>query len=171
MLGYHQVLTAVRFTASDEHWNPPPDPPVRDPLGPALRRVNDQRGAASPFATRWGPAIGWAVVILVATSVPSSALPRVDIIVADKVVHFSMYAVFGVLVARSLDGIRSVKAFFAALAMLVVFGLLDEVHQSLVPGRSTDVLDWFADSLGALMGLLMGKFLLPLARTRQDLPT
>ena len=171
MLRYHQVSTAVRFTASDAPWKPPPDPVVRTPRAPALRRVNDPRGAASPFATRWGPAIGWAAVILVATSVPSSILPTVSYPMADKVVHFALYGVLGALVARSLDGVRSVKTFLAALAVLVVFGLLDELHQVLMPGRSSDVLDWLADCAGALTGLITGRFLLPLARARQDLPT
>lgn len=133
--------------------------------------MNHQRGAASPSATRWGPAVGWALLILVATSIPSAAIPRLNFTLADKFVHFGMYAVFGLLVARSVDGVRTVRTFLAALAMLVVFGLVDELHQALIPGRSTELLDWLADSLGALTGLLLGKFLLPLAPARQDLPT
>lgn len=105
-----------------------------------------------------------------ATSLPGSAIPTAPFAVSDKLVHLMMYAVLGILVARASDGLRSAKGFLATLASLVVFGLVDELHQSLVPGRSTDIRDWAADALGALLGLVLGLFLFPSAPMRRTPP-
>jgi VanZ family protein len=40
-----------------------------------------------------------------------------------------------------------------ALAIAAAYGIFDELHQSFVPGRSADILDWFADVCGALIGI------------------
>lgn len=87
---------------------------------------------------------------------------------ADKIVHFSMYATLGILVARALMVPRTRVALFSAIAWITVFGLLDEVHQHWIAGREASVLDWAADILGATVGLFAAHFLLSLALRRQD---
>jgi len=47
---------------------------------------------------RWLPPLVWAGVILVITSLPGSAVPQ-RLAPFDKVVHFTMYGIFAVLVA------------------------------------------------------------------------
>lgn len=89
----------------------------------------------------------------------------------DKVVHFSVYAVLGLLVTRALDVPRTRVALLSAIASMTVFGLLDEVHQHWIPGRDASIADWAADILGATVGLLAANHLLSLARKRPDLPT
>ena len=42
---------------------------------------------------------------------------------------------------------------------LVSFGISDEIHQSFVPGRSPDLWDLVADSLGALLGAYLAPLL------------
>lgn len=42
-----------------------------------------------------------------------------------------------------------------AVALCVVWGVVDEVHQSFVPGRFPDVFDVLADSVGAVLGTLL----------------
>ena len=114
--------------------------------------------------------LGWSGVILLFTSWPS---PNVDLHVAgaDKVVHFSLYAILGALVARALLTPRTRIGLLAALAWMTVFGMLDEVHQYWIPGRETSVADWGADILGATVGLLAAHLLLSLALRRQDQQT
>ncbi len=109
-------------------------------------------------------------MILILTSWPS---PQVSTKVAwsDKIVHFSVYAVLGHLVARALAAPRSRATLLAAVAGMCVFGMLDEVHQAWIPGRDASIADWMADLLGATVGLLVSHHLLSLAPTRQDLPT
>ena len=38
------------------------------------------------------------------------------------------------------------------MALASLYGATDEFHQSFVPGRDSDVLDWVADTLGAALG-------------------
>lgn len=90
---------------------------------------------------------------------------------ADKLVHFSLYAVLGALVARALAAPRARRGLVLAAAQLMLFGALDEWHQQFVPGRSAELADWVADLLGALVGLLAAHHLLPLAHSRQDIST
>ncbi len=73
----------------------------------------------------------------------------------DKVAHFSVYGLLATLVCRQGRGWRA--ALWALLAVSA-FGASDEWHQSFVPGRSTELADWIADTAGAALaiGLYMG---------------
>lgn len=64
----------------------------------------------------------------------------------DKVAHFAVYGLLGTLVCRLGRGWRGAGW---ALVLVSAFGATDEWHQSFVPGRSCDVFDWVADTLGA----------------------
>jgi VanZ family protein len=100
----------------------------------------------------------------VLTSVPGRDVPDVGVPHIDKVVHFAMYAVLGVLLARALGGKRAmargvarpaVRALAVAVVAVALFAAADEWHQRWVPGRSTDVLDWCADVAGGTLALLL----------------
>lgn len=71
----------------------------------------------------------------------------------DKSQHFLAYAGLGALTLRATSGgtLAGVtgRAALAAWAIVALYGASDEYHQSFVPGRSQDVLDWRADVLGA----------------------
>jgi VanZ family protein len=45
----------------------------------------------------------------------------------------------------------------AALALSSLYAISDELHQVFVAGRSPDVLDWVADSAGALAAVATGR--------------
>lgn len=103
----------------------------------------------------------WAAAITAASSFPGTAYPRVDVPMADKLVHAFIYGVLGALCARALmAGGRATGGRVLVLATLVagLFGVTDEVHQAFVPRRSPDVRDVVADLLGALIGagLMLG---------------
>lgn len=100
----------------------------------------------------------WLGAILTATSLPSSLLPNARIRHADKGVHFFMYGVLGLLFARAMHNPPRTTRFrviVAAFLMIVAIGALDEWHQQYIQGRSDDVADWMADSIGGLMGALI----------------
>ena len=102
--------------------------------------------------TRWIPVALWAGVILTGTSVPGVPEPGVPGL--DKVAHFAMYAVLGLLTARAIrGGVARPRAFLVALAAIAVFAAVDEWHQRLIPSRSAEVADWFADVSGATVGV------------------
>lgn len=69
----------------------------------------------------------------------------------DKVAHFSVYGLLGTLLCRALAPGWRGAAFALVLASL--FGASDEWHQSFVPGREADVLDWLADTSGAALAV------------------
>jgi VanZ family protein len=47
---------------------------------------------------------------------------------------------------------HTLRCFAVSFAIASLYGLSDEIHQAFVPNRSPDVLDWAADSTGALIG-------------------
>ncbi|GHB98415.1 VanZ family protein [Cerasicoccus arenae] len=69
----------------------------------------------------------------------------------DKVIHLLVYGLLATSIYRVSsptwpDGLRAVFA----ITLTVVFGLVDELHQSQTPGRMMDFADWLADSFGAI---------------------
>lgn len=72
--------------------------------------------------------------------------------IPDKLAHAVAY--FGLcVVVRLATGATIARpglAMFAAVGVSMLYGATDEWHQSFTPGRQPDVLDWVADSVGAL---------------------
>ena len=98
------------------------------------------------------PVVVYAGVIFFLSSQPTLPAPGINHF--DKVAHFSVYAGLAFLAARGMRGygpeLRSAAIFGAVLAAL--YGVSDEIHQSFVPGRSADVWDVLADTLGGAAG-------------------
>jgi hypothetical protein len=101
------------------------------------------------------PVVAYAGIIfwLSAQPNPLPFVPR-EWLSQDKVLHATEYAVLGglLVVALRLAGLRPARALLLALVLASAYGATDEVHQYFVPGRSADVLDWVADTLGATLG-------------------
>ena len=96
--------------------------------------------------------------LVAATSIPASKLP--DIEDADKYEHFVAYTILTILVSAALlvqNKSRYLKnsAFFLSVLFVSFYGLLDELHQMIIPGRNCSFLDWIADFSGALTGSLI----------------
>ena len=78
----------------------------------------------------------------------------------DKFVHLVLFLVFAVLFYASLaDDIFSGQfRYFPLLITLLTsigYGVLIEFFQHFVPGRDPDIYDVFADSTGALFGIVI----------------
>lgn len=98
----------------------------------------------------WGPALVWAAVIFALSSRPTLPIGLESGL--DKVAHFAAYAVLGAALAH---GQRATGwSWLAALALGLGYAFSDELHQSLVPGRSAELGDWIADALGTGAGIL-----------------
>jgi VanZ family protein len=70
-------------------------------------------------------------------------------------VHLVAYAGLGALAARATGtGLRGVswRAALGAILISSLYGVSDEYHQLFVPGRSFDVLDIAADTIGSVVG-------------------
>ena len=109
------------------------------------------------------PLIVYWIMLFIATTLPVSNLPSVDI--SDKIKHFSAFLGLSVLLSLTLiyqNKVLLFKKYFLTAALIIssLYGLLDEIHQSFVPGRNSEFLDWLADSLGSAVGVLIVFYLL-----------
>jgi VanZ family protein len=97
----------------------------------------------------WGPPAAWAALVFAVSSFPVR-VPGGGVAGLDKVAHFGIYAVLGLLLARAVG-----RAAWPAVALGWAYGASDEVHQMFVPGRSPEVADWLADAAGVLLGVFL----------------
>ncbi|MDQ3816941.1 MAG: VanZ family protein [Acidobacteriota bacterium] len=80
-------------------------------------------------------------------------------LVTRKAAHFTEYAILGWLAARAF--ISSSKQllrrrwFLSALALVCLYALTDEFHQSFVPSRTPSIYDSLIDMSGGLTALLL----------------
>lgn len=77
----------------------------------------------------------------------------------DKMAHMLEYSLFGLLVGRAIrftwtGGSRIVMT-LAAVGIGATIGLLDELYQSTVPGRSSDPYDWLIDVLAVTAAVVL----------------
>jgi VanZ family protein len=72
----------------------------------------------------------------------------------DRLLHAVGYALLGGLVAGALSAARfgAARAILIAAAIASGYGASDELHQAFVPGREPDLVDWAADTIGAVAG-------------------
>jgi VanZ family protein len=76
---------------------------------------------------------------------------------SDKLAHMAVYGLLGLLVVRALSDGRLAQVSWgraaAALGISLLYGLSDEWHQSMVPGRHSELMDVVADAVGAAAGV------------------
>ena len=97
--------------------------------------------------------VGWAALILALTSVPGSAVPDVGVDSGDKLAHLLLYGVLGALALRAAwNPTHPLRSIMVVALGVALFGAADELHQLIIPGRSADLVDWVADSIGGLTG-------------------
>jgi len=99
----------------------------------------------------WGPVLAYMALIFYQSSMTTAPLPGG---MNDKLAHASGYALLGLLVARAVAGgfPSPLDAHLAAIsvAITVLYAASDEWHQRFVPGRTADLADLAADTVGAL---------------------
>ncbi len=132
---------------------------------------------------RYGPLVSWILLISLASTGEFSVANTSEIIrpillwffpnlsearlaavhfLTRKAGHFTEYAVLAFLARRAF--ITSSHAFLQrywfqlGLLLIVIYGLLDEFHQSFVPSRTPSIYDSAIDVAGGLTVLLIFKF-------------
>ena len=106
------------------------------------------------------PAILWAFLIFLLSSIPADLIPLPNIFQFDKVIHIGIFFFFGLFIYRAynLFWTQSSFSFSRALATLLtvtIYGILDEFHQKFVPGRTPDVWDATADTTGGIFAIVL----------------
>ncbi len=78
----------------------------------------------------------------------------------DKVAHASVFGMLALVLDMALrhnrPGLPMYRRHLLVFVAVSCFGATDEWHQWFVPGRSCELGDWVADSLGGGLGLLAG---------------
>jgi VanZ family protein len=110
---------------------------------------------------RWAAVVAWMGLIFFL-----SAQPRLPLVMPtawsqaqDVIGHFTVYAVLSVLVWWALRGAGVRHPLLWALAATVFYSFTDEFHQSFVPNRHPDVFDLATDFVGAVIALLIVRWL------------
>lgn len=102
-------------------------------------------------------ALLWWGLIWLLSSLPSKELPQLHIFSLDKLAHYGVYFILGILLdrwlkSRDISGVRRILVFLAVL----ISALADEYHQYFIPGRSVSIYDFMANALGLGTAFLMG---------------
>lgn len=110
------------------------------------------------FAYYWLPVIVYCLIIFVQSSFPASKhLPAFDF--SDKLLHAAVYAVLGMLLYRALDAMHgrpsTVNIILLSIFLTALYGASDEFHQYFVPFRSAEFLDFAADVVGGIFGVMI----------------
>ena len=116
------------------------------------------------------PLILYWILILTLTSLPGVDVPNIQI--NDKIEHLLAYGGLGFLLNLSLriqNKFTLVKKYPAWFTVLIVsaYGALDELHQLFIPGRSCDILDWSADTIGVIIGVTIMTLLILAVEKKQ----
>lgn len=110
------------------------------------------------------PLIIYWIILFILTSLPTGlAIETRD--VSDKLLHFGAYGLLSVLLHLNMYfqnkfiRLKNSPATFT-LVIASIYGLIDEIHQMFVPGRSAEFLDWVADFSGSLLAVLITGYII-----------
>jgi VanZ family protein len=116
---------------------------------------------------RWGPVAAQMAAIFTLSSIPT--LPSLPGGLTNHTGHFIGYALLASLLLRAFAGAQwqgvTSSAAWRSVVFSSAYGVTDEFHQSFVPGRTTAVDDWVADTTGAAVAALV---ILWIARKRRS---
>ena len=75
----------------------------------------------------------------------------------DKLYHAGAYFILALFAWRFLKHFIAKPWLLAVVSLIFcsLYGISDEWHQSFVDGRSSDVYDWIADTIGAAIALFV----------------
>jgi len=107
-----------------------------------------------------GPMILWAIALFTQSSIPGDRIPDFEVFSHDKLIHFFIYVVFAATVNRAVANqgrfpLPARHHFLFTLIIVALFAASDEFHQYFVPNRSCDFFDWLADSVGAILCIVV----------------
>jgi len=114
------------------------------------------------------PVIIWGIITLYLLEIPSNHIPDFPFLEQfhlDKIVHFSIFFIFTILLIRSFSILNKYlfiknNAVIAALILSIIYGSLLEYLQGFsFIGRTRDILDLTANIIGSISGIPFLKFL------------
>ena len=116
-----------------------------------MAAVVNSSGPRKQFAIYWLPVVAWAIAIFVFSSIPGGKIASL-FPYQDAVFHFLEYLVFAVLINRAWEvyyrRCSGYRRFFLIFTFTLIYAIIDELHQSCVPGRNAALADIGFDALG-----------------------
>ena len=109
-------------------------------------------------AVRYGPVILWALLILTVSSIPNLSAPGTQFRFIDKIAHIIEYGIFGYLLTSAWippAKMYSRKRIVIVVTIGILYGILDEIYQSCIPGRESDPFDVLADAIGVCAAIVL----------------
>ena len=108
-----------------------------------------------PLAVYW-------LILFVMTSLPTDM--SISVGVSDKIEHFGAYGLLSVFLFLALkfqNHYSLLNNYPATFTILIasIYGIIDELHQLYIPGRSAQFFDWFADFTGSVLAVIILKYL------------
>ena len=97
-------------------------------------------------------------LMIVASSIEGNSIPQSYIFSLDKLIHFVEYCLLGILLICLFSDF-SKYPIAAGFTAGVFYSFIDELYQSTVFGRSSSILDVFADIVGLIFSIIIVKIL------------
>ncbi len=106
----------------------------------------------------WVPIFIYCLLIFIQSSYPSvETIP--SFLFSDKLLHFSAYALLGILFFRAFETFPALSNHHLTIIISILcaglYGASDEIHQYFVPGRNADIIDLAADFAGGFAGVMI----------------
>ena len=109
-----------------------------------------------PFLFYCLPILVYLALILGLSSMSSFPIRLSPGLHLDKLIHFFEYAILAFLVARAIAAMprieRGWSIWIVSSLVVLAVGCADECYQSIVPNRSSELLDLLADGIGGMVG-------------------
>lgn len=100
----------------------------------------------------------WAAIILILTLTPGEYVPSTTLFSYDKLGHGGIFFIEALLLMYSFykTGSLSIKAsMWWGFGLTILYGIIIEFIQDLIPGRGMDILDALANSTGSFLAILV----------------
>jgi len=97
-------------------------------------------------------------MVFFVSSRPYLHAPGPEFELKDNLAHATEYGLLAVFLFRALGPLTwpdAVMTFLLIVAVAASVGSADEMFQGMIPGRRRDVTDWFSDSIGAAVSVVV----------------
>jgi VanZ family protein len=104
----------------------------------------------------------WALIILILCGMPGKDIPHIsflELLSFDKFVHAGIFFVLTLLTVRGFlmqtkyDALKNSPKLIAATICIAYGGALEIMQGTICEGRSTDIFDFIANSVGCMLGI------------------
>ena len=106
------------------------------------------------------PWVVWALAIAVLMLLPSESFPESKLLSYDKLGHIGVFLILTFMMTMSFSRQKhserlKTKSIPLALTICIVYSSSLEFLQQIVPGRMTDLYDFIANTIGAIVGSIV----------------